>query len=348
MPDGALNGVRYAVFGCGNRDWASTYQAVPTAVDENLARAGARRLMARGAANARGDFFGDFDDWHARLWEPMAVEFNQDTQAMAPAPRLEVEFVGTTRDPLLRQNQLRQGTVVTNRELVADTDPKGRSKRHIEIALPAGEHYQVGDYLTVLPRNPAAVVERALGRFGLAYDTQIVLRNHGGTQTRLPIDVPVVAGEVLAGQVELSQPATRQQIAQLIAATDCPPDKRALQALVADAHAYAATVFNIRVTVLDLLERYPAVQLPFGSFLQLLSPLTPRQYSISSTPRWREDHVTVTVAVLRTPACPEPAPTRVPPRPTWPAPGPGPRSRSPSARQMFPSGHQSPWLPRSS
>jgi cytochrome P450/NADPH-cytochrome P450 reductase len=42
--------------------------------------------------------------------------------------------------------------------------------------------------------------------------------------------------------------------------------------------------------------------LAFGSFLQMLNPLTPRQYSISSSPRWSPDHVTVTVAVLEAPA----------------------------------------------
>ncbi|MDQ2857571.1 MAG: cytochrome P450, partial [Candidatus Eremiobacteraeota bacterium] len=40
----SLSGVRYAVFGCGNRNWASTYQSVPRFIDERLAAAGAQRL----------------------------------------------------------------------------------------------------------------------------------------------------------------------------------------------------------------------------------------------------------------------------------------------------------------
>ena len=40
------------VFGCGNMDWASTYQAVPTLIDTQLEAHGARRVHARGEGDA--------------------------------------------------------------------------------------------------------------------------------------------------------------------------------------------------------------------------------------------------------------------------------------------------------
>jgi len=302
LPDGALAGVRFAVFGNGNRDWARTYQAVPTAIDEQLARAGATRLVPRGEANARGDFFGDFDDWYAGFWAPVGAAFGQSGPDPAPAPQLAVEFVGAVRDPILRSNQLQLGTVVANRELVDMSAPGARSKRHLEIALPEGTTYRAGDYLAVLPLNPTALVDRALNRFGLAYDATTVIRAGQGDHTFLPVDTPVTAGELLSSYVELAQPATRRQIAQLADATVCPPEKRALQALADDADAHAAEIVATRVSVLDLLERYPACGATFATFLQMLAPLTPRQYSISSSPRYSPDHVTITVAVLSAPA----------------------------------------------
>jgi cytochrome P450/NADPH-cytochrome P450 reductase len=30
LPSDAFAGVEYGVFGCGNRDWSATYQAIPT------------------------------------------------------------------------------------------------------------------------------------------------------------------------------------------------------------------------------------------------------------------------------------------------------------------------------
>src|SRR6201985_177620 len=37
MPKDALKGVTYAVFGCGNSDWAATYQSIPRLIDERVA-----------------------------------------------------------------------------------------------------------------------------------------------------------------------------------------------------------------------------------------------------------------------------------------------------------------------
>ncbi|MDO5629683.1 MAG: cytochrome P450, partial [Mobilicoccus sp.] len=85
VTDGALDGVRFAVFGCGNTDWARTYQRIPTLIDEQLERAGATRLIERGEANARGDFFGDFDAWHERLWPAIGDALGVEAAAEAPA-----------------------------------------------------------------------------------------------------------------------------------------------------------------------------------------------------------------------------------------------------------------------
>lgn len=102
------------------------------------------------------------------------------------SPLLEVEFVGSVRDPLLRSNRLRLGTVVANRELVDTGAPGARSKRHLEIALPEGVTYRAGDYLAVLPLNPVTAVDRALARFDLAYDTRPVPRPAPGPRSRSP------------------------------------------------------------------------------------------------------------------------------------------------------------------
>jgi cytochrome P450 / NADPH-cytochrome P450 reductase len=302
LQPGALDGVRYAVFGCGNKDWARTYQAIPKAVDQGLAGAGARRLVERGEANARGDFFGEFEDWYEGFWGPVGAEFDQLSDAPSPTAALQVEFVGGTRDPILRQNGLQMGTVVANRELVDMSAPGARSKRHLEIALPAGMTYRTGDYLAVLPLNPAAAVDRALSEFELAYDAQLVIHANVHTGTHLPTDTPVTAGELLSSYVELGQPATRRQLGQLAEVSACPPEKQALRALADDADRYAAEILEKRITVLDLLSRYPSCQLTFASYLQMLAPLTPRQYSISSSPRWSADHATLTLAVLSAPA----------------------------------------------
>ncbi len=298
----ALKGVQYAVFGCGNRDWARTYQAVPKRIDEKMKAAGAQRLVERGEADARGDFFGDFDRWYAPFWKKVGAALGQEVRQTAPTPQLELEFVESARDPLLRINSLQQGEVVENRELVDRTSPFARSKRHLEVALPAGMTYRAGDYLSVLPANPPENIGRAMRHFGMAYDAAVVLHPTPGLQTSFPTGRPILAGELLASFVELGQPATRQQIRELAVAATDPAQRKALEALGEGGDAYLKEVLAKRVSVLDLLERFPSCNLPFVAFLQLLPPLTPRQYSISSSPRWSTEHCTITVAVVQSPA----------------------------------------------
>ena len=301
LQPGSLAGVRFTVFGNGNRDWARTYQEVPKAIDSRLEAAGAERIYERGEANARGDFFGDFEEWYAGFWPAVDGALGQRTSAPTGEPQLEVQFVGNVRDTLLRQNDLAVGTVVVNRELVNLTKPNARSKRHVEIALPEGMGYRTGDYLAVLPLNPSDLVQRALTRLTLDYDSHVVLAMEHG-DTFLPTGTPVAVGELLSSYVELAVPATRPQLEQLAEVAADPAERAELEALAQDRGRHAAEIVDRRVSLLDLLEIYPSCQLPFTTFLQLLTQLTPRRYSISSSPLWSPDHATLTFAVVQAPA----------------------------------------------
>ena len=298
LPEGALTGARFAVFGCGNRQWARTYQAIPKRVDAALARAGATRLAERGETDSGGDFFGAFDEWWAGFLPRLHEALGKDAAAAPAASGLQVEYVKDGREGALRLGDLQRGSVVENRELVDMSAPHARSKRHLEFSLPGGMTYRAGDYLAVLATNPQELVDRVLRRFGLARDTLVVLRRDGAAS--LPIGRPVSCGELLSNYVELAQPATRAQVAALAAATPCPPEQAELEAMAGE--AYATSVLKPRCSVLDLLDRFQSCALGFGPYLDMLPPMRARQYSISSSPLWKPDHVTLTVAVVDAPA----------------------------------------------
>ena len=209
-----------------------------------------------------------------------------------------MEYVKDGREGALRLGDLQRGIVVDNRELVDMSAPNARSKRHLEFLLPDGMSYQAGDYLAVLATNPQELVDRVLRRFGLARDTLVVLRRDGAAS--LPTGRPVSCGELLSNYVELAQPATRAQVAALAAATPWPPEQAELEARAGE--AYGTLVLKPRCSVLDLLDRFQSCALGFGPYLDMLPPMRARQYSISSSPLWKPDHVTLTVAVVDAPA----------------------------------------------
>ena len=144
-----------------------------------------------------------------------------------------------------------------------------------------------------------------LSRFGFADDTYVQLRGVPARSTTLPVETPVALARLLARHVELQQVATRKQIQILAEHTACPNTKPRLAALAADdadAGAYMTEVKRKRRSVLDLLEEHPACELPFESFLDMLAAMTPRYYSISSSPLAAPDRCSITVGVVNEPA----------------------------------------------
>ena len=166
--------------------------------------------------------------------------------------------------------------------------------------------YRVGDHLAVVPRNDPALVAAVARRFGLAPDTTIVLKANAGRRAQLPVDQPVTVGVLLGQYLEIQQVATRKQIALMAAHTRCPMTKPKLTALSVDdgtaGDLYRTEVLAKRRSVYDLLEEHPACELPFPAYLEALSLLTPRYYSISSSPSGDPVKCSITVGVVEGPA----------------------------------------------
>ncbi|HGO6128184.1 cytochrome [Burkholderia stagnalis] len=300
MSEGALGGVKFSVLGCGNKQWARTYQAIPKRVDAAFEKAGATRVHARGELDSGGDFFGEFDRWYAELWNRFAISFGKDTSvAQNNNTALNVSFLNNVREKLLSVDDMTHATVIDNRELVDISAPGSRSKKHMELKLPETMTYRSGDYLAVLPRNSKRNVDRVLRRFRLSWDTQVVI-DGTSSNPRLPLGQAISCGELLSSYVELAVPATRSQVSILATATRCPPEKVDLERL--STGDFECEILEKRTTVMDLLERFGSVDLSFDKFLDMLPALKARQYSISSSPLWKADHVTLTVAVVDAPA----------------------------------------------
>jgi cytochrome P450/NADPH-cytochrome P450 reductase len=181
-----------------------------------------------------------------------------------------------------------------------------RSTRHVEVQLPAGISYRVGDHLSVVPRNDPALVDAVARRFGFLPADQIQLQVAEGRRAQLPVGEPVSVGRLLTDFVELQQVATRKQIQIMSEHTRCPVTKPKLLAYVGDDAAaserYRSDILGKRRSVFDLLEEHPACELPFHAYLEMLSLLAPRYYSISSSPSSDPSRCSVTVGVVEGPA----------------------------------------------
>jgi len=312
IPSGAFAGVRYSVFGCGNRDWNATYQAIPTLIDAELEKHGAKRMYKRGEGDARGDFDSDYRSWHGGLWPSVATALqlpDSGARAQQTGRRLSVTFINKqAANPIILSYSAVGMTVRANRELQHRNGerPSERSTRHLEIALPPGVTYSAGDHLGIMPRNSLYHIEHVLLRFKLDPGLYITIAPRTNASTFLPLNEPEPLLSVLAYRVELQGIATREQIAILAEHAQDAAQREALLAFIGDDHTsqalYREHVFGPHKSILDLLDEFRSCALPFEVYLDLLPPLRPRYYSISSSPLVATDSCSITVGVLDAPA----------------------------------------------
>ena len=149
--------------------------------------------------------------------------------------------------------------IAINAELQNKAGPNAspRSTRHIEVELPTGVSYRVGDHLSVLPRNDAALVETVARRFGFMSADRIRLNVGEGRRSQLPVGEIISVGRLLTEFVELQQVATRKHIQVMADNTRCPVTKPKLLALCGEdaesSERYRNEVLGKKKSVFDLL-----------------------------------------------------------------------------------------------
>lgn len=304
------DGLRLALLGCGNSQWA-TYQAFPRRVFDFFTSAGAVPLLERGEADGNGDFDQSAERWLGQLWQALQADGVDPGGAGTGGIVAEVRSLAAIRAETLPAGT--QGcTVLSNTELV--NDPSGlwdfsleaprTSTRDIRLQLPPGVTYQTGDHLAVWPQNDAALVEALCERLDLDANAMVTLSAPQGTGRGLPIGQPLPLRQLLTHFVELQDVVSRQTLRGLMRATRCPFTQQALAMLASDdaERGYAAQVAARRLGLLDVLVAHPAITLSLEGLLGCVVPMRPRFYSIASSPLVSPDVATLLVGTVWAPA----------------------------------------------
>jgi len=271
-----LEGVQYAVFGVGNSDWTHSYHRVPKLTDALFEKMGAKRFTETGLVNVKEDIMGPWEKWSEQMWNDLRKSSGTTVEVLGG--QLQAEITPPKFATYLGGSEIGYGEVKVNRDLGGGE--VGLAKKHMEIELPVGTSYRSGDYMVILPLNSITTVRRIMKRFDLAPDDNILIT--GTNKSFIATESPISIFDLLMTRVELSTPISQKQLLKLAEAT--PEDKRGKLLELATDQVYKKDVISKRYSILDMLEDYPDCQLPFATYLDSLKPLSPRQYSISSSP----------------------------------------------------------------
>jgi cytochrome P450/NADPH-cytochrome P450 reductase len=344
---------RYLVWGLGNSQW-NAFLAFPRYVHAKLAELGAAPL-AEFAYGDVGSPVWDrgHTDWNARIW-PVLLELSGARPTQAAAERVAAEnaaagtLTGTdsntamhrslhpddvaTQPMSIVQDRIRsrvmlapailtnavglttaEARVLACRELQAAGSPK--RTRHLEIGLPAGVTYRVGDHIGVCPKNDDERVGRVARLLGATLDGLFMAPKTMDVRA-VPKGVVLQVRNVLTNLVDLTGRPTVPLLDLLLEKAGDPRERSRLAAIREVVAAPDGPGSPLRAAVdaggydvLRLLEEFPSCSPNIFEFLRVAQPLRPRYYSTSSSPRVHGDgtaHLTVGLAAAPASGLPGP------------------------------------------
>ncbi|KAF4437554.1 putative bifunctional P-450:NADPH-P450 reductase [Fusarium austroafricanum] len=283
LQPGELEGIQFAVFGCGHKDWVSTLYRVPKVLDKCLANAGADRLVEIGLTDAStGRLYSDFDDWANRQLIPELASRHGITRDLE-ADSLELSVTINQSQKADIGGHFKRAEVIENTLL---TNPGVPRKFNLLLKLPKDMTYTPGDHVLVLPKNPPQLVDQVMSCFGVDEDTVLTVSSQ--RPTFLPTGTPLLASNVFSSLVELSQTVSRTSLKRLADFAGNEETKNEILSLVGD--RYNQEIDQQRMSILDILHKYPSINMPLSTFLSMLPQMRPRTYSFASTPEYKPGH----------------------------------------------------------
>lgn len=273
-----LSDSRFGVLALGDSNYQQ-FCGFGRKLDERLAALGGERIQPR--LECEPDYQELAEQWLTELCAKLAVMAGVTAPEPTNAPAAPASAPAVDSNAYTRAHPLRT-TLLSNRLLNGEGAEK--ETRHLAFDLSGHDFpYQAGDALGVWPINAPDLVNELLSTIGLDGDIQVELNNQP----------PMTLRTALSDHLEIARisPDLLRRVAEH---TDSPQLRTLLEE---DNHAALQDWLWGR-QLPTLLREFP-MTLEADQWVQLLKPLQPRLYSISSSPNLTPNEVHLTVATVR-------------------------------------------------
>ncbi|CAO3680931.1 unnamed protein product [Umbelopsis ramanniana] len=328
--DHPMDGLLYAVFGLGNKNWR-TYQQFPTKCDNRLDELGAERFFDLGSGDADKDMDADFLEWCAHFWSHtlgyFGITTNPETTSLVPTPsknddpaaKLELQIIQKSEDAKWDSaskniNGEYSAEITVNTEL-QNVELSKRSTRHFEIDISklqspdTDKHrYIAGSHLEILPENSDEVVKKVALGFGLVLDSVFEITNVDNTSVSsrslaASIKGPCTVRNALKYYADIYSAPSRYLLGYFAARMkETHPDVAATFSDVIYPGEKGQAAYNEFIkehrNLMDLQRNYPLAELSLKEFLCAVTVMQPRRYSIASSPLKYKDSAHLAVGIV--------------------------------------------------
>ena len=195
--------------------------------------------------------------------------------------------------------------MVTNQRLTKEDYEK--DVRHFELEDPSSAiSYQVGDALEILPSQNPSAVNAFIERCNLDPDSYITIRAKGGDEVSNGSLLNGSMGRIklstfVALTMDVASASPRRYFFEIMSHfATAEHEKERLQYFASPEGRDDLYQYNQKEsrTVLEVLEDFPSVHMPFEWLVQLTPPLKKRAFSISSSPLVHPNQIHLTVSIV--------------------------------------------------
>ena len=266
-----LENLNYSVLALGDSSYAD-FCEIGKVLDERLQQLGATAVVERVDCDL------DFDN-PAAAWSTRVVDYARENSTAVELPRTahlkSVDSVTSIASSVSRDKPF-NAEILTQQKITGRDSTK--DVRHIELDLEgSGMSYLPGDSLGVITKNPPQLVDALLQPLNFKGDENIVIN---GSQTNLR--------DALLNEKEIT--ILSRPLLDATAVTQ-PRLKSILE------HRERFTDYLKTRQLIDLVHEFP-IERQAQEFVDTLRGLTPRLYSIASSPDANPDEAHLTVAVV--------------------------------------------------
>merc|ERR1719195_1275387 len=302
-----LSGMRYAVFGLGNKTYEH-FNKMGKFVDAKLEELGAQRVHELGLGDDDANLEDDFITWKEAFWAAVCAEFNIEASSEEFNTRqYEHKELGAGD---YKPEKLYTGEVARLRSYVTQRPPfdvknpymapikinknihnegSDRHCMHIEVDIEGSRiRYDAGDHVAVYPINDLELVNKIGELLDINLDQVFTLINTDEDSSKKhPFPCPTTYRTALSYYVEITA-LPRTHILKELSVYTSDAEQRAQLELMASTTAEGKALYQSWVVdscrhIAHILEDMDTCKPPIDHILELLPRLQPRFYSIASS-----------------------------------------------------------------
>lgn len=311
VPTEIIKGTQFALFGLGNsRSFPERYQSVGKHLTSRLQQLGAQLAFPRGEGDDSGSIEMDFDQWKNMFLNALENDAlvlskskqNNSTKQPEQQPasskkKLNVSLVAPTDAPSREHVRMLMPT-----EAIKASNPTYNTVQQVTNLCPSSARtkkslmvdaqntpYEHGDHVGVWPQNDPQIVQQFAKRCNLQLQDLCMVSSNSADLAAPFVSTPSSAlslRTILSEYYDLNGSLTPSVIKALSELATNKSEQAQLQSM-AQGDTYVQQVKEQLLNMVDLLHMFPSIQFPQGmeQIMPLLPKMTPRYYSISSSPR---------------------------------------------------------------